>query len=407
MAGGAVAGFDPVAATAAYLAILSPAEHAKAIAYTRGGYWLLLWGALVSILAAWLVLRSGLLVRLRDRLDPDGTRPKRALLAIAATFLLATTLIELPWAIYARWWRERSYGLSAQPFASWLGDQAKALPISLIFTCLFLLALYTLIRRAPRLWWAWSSLVAVAGLILVLVITPIVIEPLFNTYTPAPPGPLRDTVVKLAEATGVPHDKIYIYNGSKQSERYTANVSGLFGSARVAMSDTMFAQNADRAEVVGVLGHEMGHYSRHDILMLVGGMSLIIGICLFLSDRLFPWLVARLPGGDAVRGLADPAGLPVLMIIVSALGLVAGPFMNSLTRIAETGADAFSLRYAHEPDGLARALVKTIAYRASSPNRVEEILFYNHPSVERRVRRAMDWKAAHPTGVGAPFGRLP
>jgi STE24 endopeptidase len=399
--------FDPAAATAAYMATLSPAAHAKATAYTHGGEWLLLWSCLVTIAAAWLILRSGILRRLRDRLNPNGDRPKRTVLAIAASFVLLDWLIELPWNIYTSWWRERSYQLSSESIGTWFGDAAKALPISLIITSLFLLALYTLIRRAPRTWWLWASGVAVAGVILLVVITPIFIEPLFNTYTPAPDGPVRTEVVKLAEATGVPHDKILIYNGSKQSDRYTANVSGLFGTARVAMSDTMFKQNADMQEVLGVVGHEMGHYVHKHILWFAAGMSLMAVACFWLIDRLYQPALVRIPGTEGIGPLSDPAGLPVVMILFSVLGLLGTPFSMTMTRTAESDADRFSLANAHEPDGLAKALVKTIAYRASSPGKLEEILFYDHPSVERRVHRAMVWKAAHPDRVGAPYGALP
>lgn len=399
--------FDPAAATAAYMAALSPAAHAKATAYTHGGEWLILWSALVTVAAAWLILRSGILLRLRKRLDPDGSRPKRAVLAIAVSFVLLDFVIELPWSIYNSWWRERSYQLSSESFGTWLADAAKALPMSLTVLCVFLLAAYTLVRRAPRTWWVWATGVAVAGILLIVIISPIFIEPLFNTYTPAPAGPVRVEVVKLAEATGVPHDKIFIYNGSKQSDRYTANVSGLFGSARVAMSDTMFKQNADMSEVVGVVGHEMGHYVRLHILWFAGFFCLSSLIGFWLVDRLYLRIRDILPGTAGIGPLTDPAGLPVLVILITILGLMETPFSNSVVRIAESDADRFSLANAHQPDGLAKALVKTIAYRASSPSRLEEIVFYNHPSVERRVRRAMEWKAAHPDAVGAPYGPLP
>jgi STE24 endopeptidase len=399
--------FDPGAATAAYMATLSPAAHAKATAYTHGGEWLLLWSCVVTVAAAWLVLRSGILRRLRDRLDPNGDRPKRTVLAIAASFVLLDALIELPWNIYTGWWRERSYQLSSESIGTWFGDAAKALPISLVITSLFLLALYTLIRRVPRTWWLWASGVAVAGVILLVVITPIFIEPLFNTYTPAPDGPVRTEVVKLAEATGVPHDKILIFNGSKQSDRYTANVAGLFGTARVAMSDTMFKQNADMHEVLGVVGHEMGHYVHKHILWFAAGMSLMAVACFWLIDRLYKPALTLIPGTEGIGPLSDPAGLPVVVILFSVLGLLATPLSTTMTRTAESDADRFSLANAHEPDGLSKALVKTIAYRASSPGKLEEILFYDHPSVERRVHRAMVWKAAHPNRIGAPYGPLP
>ena len=93
--------------------------------------------------------------------------------------------------------------------------------------------------------------------------------------------------------------------------------------------------------------------------------------------------------------IADPAGLPVIMALVLTLVFLGMPITNTLTRLAEADADSFSLRVANEPDGLSRALVKTVEYRASSPSDLEEFIFYNHPSVEHRVRKAMDWKAAH------------
>jgi STE24 endopeptidase len=234
-----------------------------------------------------------------------------------------------------------------------------------------------------------------------VLIAPVFIEPLFNSYTPAPPGQVRDEVVAMAKQVGVPSDKIYVYNGSKQSERYTANVSGLFGSARVAMSDTMFAQGADLAEVRGVVGHEMGHYVRHHVIWIAFGDAILAILACWLIDRLFLPLLSILgTTARGVQGLADPAGLPVLVILFTLLGLLATPLTNTLTRLAESDADRFSVENFHEPDGLAKALVKTIAYRASSPSPVEEAIFYDHPSVERRVHRMMVWKARHPEPVG-------
>ena len=178
-------------------------------------------------------------------------------------------------------------------------------------------------------------------------------------------------MVELAQRTGVPSDKILIYNGSKQSQRYTANVSGLFGTARVAMSDTMFQQGADLAEVRGVVGHEMGHYKRHHIFISAFVLGALAVLMLFIADRAFP-SVARLVGANGMAGIADPAALPGLIIIVSTLGLLAMPITNTLTRFQESDADRFSLEYANEPDGLSKALVKTIEYRASSPGIIEE-----------------------------------
>lgn len=386
---------DAAAETARLLATLSPEETARAVSYTQGGHWLLLWGALVSILVSWIIIRLGVLSTIRDKLERRRRRPKLVSLLVGLVYLTLSTLLTLPWAIYESWWREKQYGLTSQPLAGWLGEAALSGLISVVMGAVLLVGLYFLIRHARRWWWVWGAGLSAVVVIVMLLVSPLVIEPLFNTYTPAPNGAVRDAVVELAHKTGTPDDKIYIYDGSRQSDRYTANVSGLFGSARVAMSDVMFAKGADIAEVRGVVGHEMGHYVHMHSLWMAGILILLAGIVFFAIDRLFP-LARRWLGAERVGDVSDPAGLPVLAAVAAVIGLLLTPVMATMTRTIEADADRFSLEQANEPDGLAKALIKTAEYRAPSPSAVEEFLFYDHPSVESRVRRAMEWKAAHP-----------
>jgi STE24 endopeptidase len=389
-----VTAFDPAAATAAYLATFPPQAHARAIAYTQGGHWLLLWGWLVSLTAYAVILYSRVLARVEIGLERRKPRPLLVSAVVAALFTGLDFVLEFSWTLYANWWRETQYGLTSQAFGGWAGEQLIGLVVNLILSVLFLMALYALIRRAPRTWWVWAGGLACVAIVFLIVISPVLIEPLFNRYTPAPNGPVREAVVALAKKAGVPSDKIYVYNGSKQSNRYTANVSGLLGSARVAMSDTMFAQGADLHEVRGVVGHEMGHYKHLHVIWFAVTASVLAVLMFWLADRLFPLLAARLYA--RVDSIADPAGLPLLAAIISTFVLLATPILNTATRMQEADADRFSLKTANEPDGLAAALVKTIGYRAASPSPVEEFIFYDHPSVSRRIRRAMDWKATHP-----------
>jgi STE24 endopeptidase len=388
-----MAQFDPAAATQAYLAVLTPAQHAKAQAYTQGGHWLLLWGTLVAVAVAWLVLRSGVLVKVRDGIEKGAPKPVRVALAVLIVDAVLEMILSLPWSVYSDWWREKAYGLTSQPFGGWLGEQLLSAVIFIPITTLLMLGLYALMRRAPKTWWLWGSGVVAAFFVVAMILAPVFIMPLFNDYKPAPPGPVRDEVVAMAAKVGVPADKIFIYDGSKQSNRYTANVAGIGATARIAMSDVMFKKDADLAEVRGVVGHEMGHYVRGHIFIFAGMYAAMALVAFFLVDRLFA-PVARLLGAKGVRGVADPAGFPVIGIMLAVLGLLATPLQVSITRIGESDADTFSLENFNEPDGLAKALVKTIEYRAATPSKLEEILFYDHPSVGGRVRKAMDWKAA-------------
>jgi STE24 endopeptidase len=229
------------------------------------------------------------------------------------------------------------------------------------------------------------------ALAFLLLAAPVVIEPLFNDYRPVPQGQVRDALVVMAEESGVPTDRIFVYDGSRQSNNFTANVSGVAGSARIAISDVAF-KGASLDEVRAVTGHEIGHYVLHHVWRSVIVLSLLAVLFFFLADRLYPRF-ARAFGSRAQ--LVDPAGLPVVVFMISIMSLLVQPVVNTLSRMDERESDRYSLETVNLPDALATALVKTAEYRDPRPGVVQEFVFYTHPSVERRVRAAMEWKAAH------------
>ena len=380
---------DPQAATAAYIDALGADALAKAAAYTAGNHWLLLWGLVVSAACTWVIVRWGVLDRLAAKLGRRGPN-FRAFLVSVVYFVLAT-LITLPWEIYANWWRERAYGRTSQPFLDFIGQQAIALAVFSLLVGLFFVGVYALVRKAGPRWWVWSGGLTAVALAFFLLAAPALIEPLFNDYQPVPPGQVRDALVVMAEQSGVPTDRIFVYDGSRQSNNFTANVSGVAGSARIAISDVAF-KGASLDEVRAVTGHEIGHYVLHHVWRSVIVLSLLTMLFFFLADRLYPRF-ARAFGSSAQ--LADPAGLPVVVFMISVMSLLVQPAVNTLSRMEESEADRYSLETVDLPDALATALVKTAEYRNPRPNAVQEFVFYTHPSVERRVRAAMEWKASH------------
>ncbi len=382
--------FDPQAATATYIDSLGADALAKAAAYTTGGHWLLLWNLLVSALIAWLIVRSGILDRISAKF---GTRRYNLnAFVIAAVYFLIANLISLPWTLYQDWWRELGYGRTGQPIGDFLGQAALSVAIFAVLVGLFFMGVYGLMRRAGRFWWVWSGGLTAFALSAFLLAGPVFIEPLFNDYKPVPAGEVRDALVVLAKQAGVPEDRLFVYDGSRQSNNFTANVSGIAGSARVAISDVAF-KGASLDEVKAVTGHEIGHYVLGHVWRTVVLFSVLAIVFFFLADRLFPWF-ARAFGSGASIG--DPTGLPVLFFMISLFLLLLQPIVNGQIRKGENEADQYSLENVNLPDALATALVKTAEYRNPRPSELEETLFYTHPSVERRVRRAMDWKASHP-----------
>lgn len=363
---------------------------AKAEAYTAGNHWLLLLNVVVSLLVALLMVRLNLL----DRIVARFAAPQRFLptLTVSAAFLLISSLIALPWTIYTDWHRERAYDLSSQPLGDFLSQLAISEAIGMVLGGLFLAGVYTLIRKTGRRWWLWSG--GLAGLVTLaaLLAGPPLIEPLFNDYRPVPPGEVRAALEEIAEDVDIPKDRIFMYDGSRQSDRFTANVSGLGPSARIAIADVALKE-ASLAEVRAVTGHEAGHYKLGHIWRYVAIFPLLAMLFFFLLDRLFA-PAARILGSDAT--LDEPRGLPVFAVVGSVLGLIVTPITNTITRVGETEADIYSLETVNEPEALASALVKTAEYRYPGPSVLQEALFYTHPSVEKRVLRAMEWKATHP-----------
>ena len=381
---------NPAAETARYIDSLGPQALAKAAAYTHGNHWLLLWGLLVAAAVTLLFVR----LRILDRIDARLARRGWALRTwvLCAAFFLLSALVTLPWDIYTGWIRETAYDRTSQPLGDWLGQAAISTVITALLGGLFFLGVYALIRRTGKRWWIWSGGLAAIAISAFLLVAPIAIEPLFNKYTPVPDGPVRDALVEMAAKADIPADRIYMFDGSRQSNNFTANVSGIGHSARIAISDVAIGK-ASLDEVRAVTGHEIGHYVLGHIWRMVFVFAALAVLLFFLADRLFPRL-ARLFGSDAEIG--DPRGFPVLIFFLSLFGLVTLPITNTLIRIDESEADLYSLKTENRPDALATALVKTAEYRNPRPGAVEETIFYDHPSVERRVRVAMDWKAAHP-----------
>jgi STE24 endopeptidase len=382
--------FDVNAATARYIDSLGPAALQKAHDYTVGKEWMLLWDLVVAGLVTWLIVRSGILDRLEAKIAERRCNLRAFVVTLA--FFVVSALLTLPWTIYESWWREKGYGRTSQPLGDFLGQSALAVTISSLLTAVFAIGVYWLMRRTGRRWWIWSGGLTAIALAFMMLLAPILIEPLFNKYTPVPPGPVRDAVVEMAGRAGIPANKIYMFNGSRQSNNFTANAGGVGSTARVAISDVAL-KNASLDEVRAVTGHEIGHYVLKHTWWGVLFFSVMAVILFWLADRLYPRF-ARWFGTNAV--LSDPRGIPVLVFLVSFLGLLASPLFNTFSRTIETQADAYSLRTENRPDALSTALVKTAEYRYPRPGKLEEIVFYDHPSVERRVHTAMEWKAAHP-----------
>lgn len=388
--------FDPVRATDAWLDTVPADKRAKSDAYFEGGYWLILWNFLWSAAIFIFLLQSEISARLRDLAErlTNFKALQVVLYAIGSIFLL--TLLSLPLNIYQGFFREHQYGLATQTFEPWLAEQIKALIISLIAVSIALVILYAVFRRAPRTWWIWGAIVATCLVIFGSFISPLYVEPVFNTYKPLEDPVLRDPILAMARANQIPVKQVFVFDASRQTTRISANLAGFFGTTRIALNDNLVKQ-CTLPEVRAVMAHEMGHYLLNHQAKLVIAQGILFLVVFGLTAWLFDDATKRWGSRWGVRGIGDPAGLPLLALILSAIFFVLTPVTNTISRVTEREADVFGLNTAREPTGMAKIALKLGTYRKLSPGPIEEAIFFDHPSGHSRIRMALAWEAEQMT----------
>jgi STE24 endopeptidase len=392
---------DPVAATQAWLTTVPRDQREKSDAYFEGGYWLILWNFLLVVAISIFLLASRISARLRD--FAEGITGFKTLQGVCYTlpFLVIVCLLTFPLNLYENFFREHQYGFATQSFVSWFREQLIGLGVAIVVGTILLIVLYAVFRRAPRIWWIWGTVIAVIFSFLLVFIAPVFIEPLFNTYKPLTNPEIKDPILAMARANQIPLKRVFEVDASRQTTRVSANVSGVLGTTRIALNDNLLKQ-CTLPEIREVMAHEMGHYVLNHGAKLLTYFGIFILIGFALTRMLFEAAVRWWGVKWDVRGIADPAGLPLLVLILSTLLFIATPFLNTVVRVTEREADAFGINTSREPDGMAKVALKLGAYRKLEPTPLEEFIFFDHPSGRARIRMAMDWKAANlPAGESA------
>ncbi|MEM7360381.1 MAG: M48 family metalloprotease, partial [Pseudomonadota bacterium] len=361
--GSAAAGsLETEAAIRSYLDTLQGDALARSNAYFEGGYWILLWGTLVAVLVDWLFLKFRWSARFRDRAERFSKKRWLQPAIYVIPYTLLSTLLLLPWLSYTGFFREKHYDLMNLSLGEWLTEQAIGVVVSLVLVSIFVIVFFAVIRRFPKNWWVLGTAVTATFLLLVITIAPVYIAPLFNDYKQMEAGDLRDQIVAMADAEGVPSENIYVFDQSKQHDRISANVSGFANTMRISLNDNLLLRSTP-AEVKAVMGHELGHYVLGHVWRLVIVLSLVFGLGFFVLAKLTPKLIDRYGQHWGIRSLSDPAVIPLFGIILSLFFLLMTPVTNSIIRINEVEADAYGLEVAKEPEGFASIAMKLSEYR--------------------------------------------
>jgi len=385
------ANFDVKAATDAWLATIPPDKKARSDSYFEGGYWLQLWDFLILAAILFLLLQTRLSARIRDWAERVTQRRHLQTLVYFLPVYLFVCLLQFPMSVYEGYFREHQYGLSTQNFAGWFRDQAVGLAVGLVLGAIALTILFAIVRRLGASWWVWGALASVVLLMFTVLIAPVYIAPLFNTYTKLTDPKVKDPILSMARANGIPATDVYEVDESRQSNRVSANVGGFWGTERISLNDNLL-KHCTPEEIITTMGHEMGHYVLNHVYKDIFFFALFfLGSFAFLNWSLH-WSLARWGERWQIRGITDVAVLPLAALLLSVFFFLTTPIGNTWTRTQEYEADIFGLNAGRQPDGEAAVDLKLGDYRKLDPSPLEEFVFYDHPSGRTRITAAMRWK---------------
>ena len=303
---------------------------------------------------------------------------------VAMALAVGHALLGLPLTWLSSWVLPRRYGLLHQPLSGWLADRAKAAALGAVIGLAGVEVVYTLLRATP-LWWLATAAIAFAFSIALTAVVPIVILPMFFRLTPLADTTLAARLLALANRAGVRAIGVWIADQSRKSRTANAAVVGLGRTRRILLYDTL-AAGFRPEEIEAVLAHELGHHVHGDVRrgLLVQG---VLGVVTFwLADQALCAGVNRF----GYAGVADPAGLPWLALVLGVLGLVVTPLVNAFSRRIERQADDFALALTRDPTGFIGAMERlaTLNLAERRPHPLKEALLFSHPALDRRIARA-------------------
>jgi STE24 endopeptidase len=318
-------------------------------------------------------------------LAPSGVHAGATVLLFVVLLSLVNEVGALPIALYSGYFVERRYELSTETFTGWIGDQIKSLALGIVLGGAAVEVIYWFIRRAPETWWLGAGVVFTLLIVGLTNLAPVLLLPIFYTVKPLERDALRVRLVALAERAGARVLGAYEWGLGEKTRKANAALAGLGRTRRILVSDTMLADYSDE-EIEVVLAHELAHHIHGDIWKgVIFEGALVMGGFYLASIAL-----RVLAGRAGLRGIDDPAGLPLLLLAAGAVSVVMVPAAHAMSRAFERSADRFALDLTRNPRAFISAMRRLSAQNLAeeNPSRVVQWLFYSHPPIRERIAAA-------------------
>jgi STE24 endopeptidase len=316
---------------------------------------------------------------------PGGIDEAMTVIVVTIMLVLILQVIELPLAFYQGYLLEHRYGLSTQSLGHWLADQAKGVVLGLVLVVAGTSVVFAALRNWPRDWWWISAAVFAAATIGLARLAPVVLLPIFYKFKPLDRPALVDRLLALATRARTDVVGVFEWVLSGHTRKANAALAGMGRTRRILLSDTLLADYSED-EIEVILAHELAHHVHRDLWRGIAVQAVALAAGFFVADA----LLRALEGPLELRGLSDPAGLSMLLLIGGAWSFLLMPVANAVSRAQERAADRYALETTRNVDAFVTAMK-----RLSQQNLAEEYpsplvrwLFYSHPPIRERIDAA-------------------
>ena len=373
---------------------LSPEKYEQAVAYARARYRLYFVGFVYGVLVLVFVLWWRMAPKFRDWAERASRRRFVQALIYVPLLLLTLGILGLPTSLYGQW-LSLKYDQSVQGWGSWFWDWTKGQLIGMVIGIFLTWILYGIIRRSVRRWWFYFWLASLPILVFLVFIAPVVIQPLFFTFTPLEEKqPALVAEIEKVVARGgleIPRERMFEMNASEKLKSVNAYVAGFGASKRVVVWDTTL-EKMTIPQTLFVFGHEMGHYVLRHILKGLAFAAGVLFVFLYLGYRGLHWALGRWGEHWSIRGVDDWASLPVLMLLLSVFSFLSSPLVNTYGRHIEHQADVYGLQVIaglvpdHRQAGAeAFQVLGEINLADPNPSAFIKFWLYGHPPLNERI----------------------
>ena len=368
-------------------------QFPRMIAYSTARMRLGLASRLAGLAVTLVILLSGLLPALVRWAATLSVGPIWQGLIVMAVPAAISYVSDLPWDLAAQFGVERRFGFSTITLKTWLLDQVKSLLLALVLGLILGSGLLWLVGWLGPWWWLPAWVLFTLFQLLMTLIAPVLILPLFNKFEPLQDEALREGILDLAQKAAFPVSGVFQVDASLRSTHSNAYFFGLGKTRRIALYDTLIEQHTHE-EILSVMAHEIGHWAKKHVVKMMAASVVLSGIGMAVVARLLdvPWLYETIGATESYTsvGVAGPVaavGLYVVGILLSPVSLILSPITNGYSRHNEYEADAYSLRLYPHPRALEEGLVRLSEKNLSNLFTHPLVVFfqYSHPPLLQRV----------------------